>query len=67
MWLGPQLGVGSAQFLDQFRGHLTQRLRLARELAEVVAVTHPAAAEALTGMAGLLRPAVKGDLRDAHR
>ena len=45
----PQLGVGSAQFVDRFRRDLTRRQHLARESSEAVTVMHPPPAEALTG------------------
>ena len=54
--LRPEAPVGLAQLREQLRGHLPHRLRLARELAEVVPVAHSPAAEALPGMAHPLRP-----------
>ena len=52
----PQPPVGLAQLREQLRRHLPQRLWLARELAEVVAVAHPPAAEALPRDGSLAPP-----------
>ena len=64
--LRPEAPVGLAQLREQLRGHLPHRLRLARELAEVVPVAHSPAAEALPGMAHPLRPEAERHLLHAH-
>ena len=62
----PQPSVGLAQLREQLRRHLPQRLWLAREFAEVMAVAHPPAAEALAGMAHPLRPEAERHLLHAQ-